>query len=136
MEKNIMTVLLDYFIIAAMTSIAASAIIGSVLTNLLIARFQKLIAYQNSRRSEVTLIPDPPAQHLLKNPIRFAEIPYLRSGSENRSFQLPIGHVPGLLRTISNAQLMPKKQNLPLDAKQFLSRSLLIYCPCNKVRGV
>lgn len=43
-----MTVLLGYFIIAAMAAVAASAIIGFVLTNLLIARFQRLITYQNS----------------------------------------------------------------------------------------
>ena len=40
-EKNIMMVLLGYFLIAAIAGVAASAIIGFVLTNLLIARFEK-----------------------------------------------------------------------------------------------
>jgi hypothetical protein len=40
-RENIMMVLLGYFIIAAMAGVAASAIIGFILTNLLISRFQR-----------------------------------------------------------------------------------------------
>ena len=36
-----MMVLFGYFIIAAMAGVAASAIIGFILTNLLISRFQR-----------------------------------------------------------------------------------------------
>ena len=41
MEKSIMSVLLGYFLIAAISGLAASAIIAFVLTRLLIARFEK-----------------------------------------------------------------------------------------------
>jgi hypothetical protein len=41
MEKNIMLVLLGYFLIAATVSVTASAIVGLVLTNLLVGRFTK-----------------------------------------------------------------------------------------------
>jgi hypothetical protein len=41
MEKNIMMVLLGYFFIAAISGVAASAMIGLVLTNLLIDRLEK-----------------------------------------------------------------------------------------------
>jgi hypothetical protein len=40
-EKNIMRVLIGYFLIAATVSVAASAIVGLVLTNLLVSRFTK-----------------------------------------------------------------------------------------------
>lgn len=40
-EKNIMLVLIGYFLIAATVSVAASAIVGLVLTNLLVGRFTK-----------------------------------------------------------------------------------------------
>jgi hypothetical protein len=39
--ENIMVVLLDYFIDAAMAGVAASAIVGFVLTSLLVARVDK-----------------------------------------------------------------------------------------------
>ena len=39
-----MMVLFGYFLMAAIAGVAASAIIGFVLTNLLIGRFEKLIA--------------------------------------------------------------------------------------------
>jgi hypothetical protein len=38
-----MMVLLGYFLVAAISGVAASAIIGFVLTNLLIGRFERLI---------------------------------------------------------------------------------------------
>jgi hypothetical protein len=41
LEKNIMLVLIGYFLIAATVSVAASAIVGLVLTNLLVGRFIK-----------------------------------------------------------------------------------------------
>jgi hypothetical protein len=41
MEKNIMSVLLGYFLIAAIAGVSASAIMGYVLTNLFIARVAK-----------------------------------------------------------------------------------------------
>lgn len=40
-EKNIMLVLIGYFLIAAAVSVAASAIVGLVLTKLLVDRFTK-----------------------------------------------------------------------------------------------
>jgi hypothetical protein len=40
-EKNIMLVLIGYFLIAATVSVAASAIVGLVLTNLLVGRFTR-----------------------------------------------------------------------------------------------
>ena len=40
-EENIMMVLLGYFLIAAIAGIAASAIVGLILTNLVIRRFTK-----------------------------------------------------------------------------------------------
>jgi hypothetical protein len=41
MEKNIMMVLLGYFLIAAIVIVAASAIVGLVLANLLVSCFTK-----------------------------------------------------------------------------------------------
>jgi hypothetical protein len=41
MEKTSMVVLLGYFFIAAAAGVAASAMVGLVLTNLLIGRFEK-----------------------------------------------------------------------------------------------
>jgi multidrug efflux pump subunit AcrB len=41
MEKNIVMVLLGYFLIAAIVSVAASGIVGLVLTNVMVRRFTK-----------------------------------------------------------------------------------------------
>jgi hypothetical protein len=45
--ENIMMVLLGYFFIAAFAGVAASAMVGLVLTNLLIGRFKSGSANQN-----------------------------------------------------------------------------------------
>jgi hypothetical protein len=53
-----MMVLLGYFFIAVTAGVAASAIIGFILTNLLISRFQRADRPGQNSIKQVTVVPD------------------------------------------------------------------------------